>query len=542
MLDAATERLLEGRVLGGRYRIGAVIGRGGMSTVFSATDDRLGREVALKVIALRSRSAEETRHFRERFRREAAAAAQIPPHPNVVQVYDYGTDAELDLDFIVMERLRGRDVKQAVAAGGLPAPEATRVLIEAARGLAAGHRAGFVHRDVKPANIFLVGGDAIEVVKVLDFGIARAIAGGDDELTQAGAQPLSPAYASPEQRAAAGPVGPASDVYQLGLVAYELFTGRRAESDGSRIAAGEAERELLGAGAEAHVAAAVRAALDDDAGRRPADAARFATTLAEPRAAAQTAGVLPAPPPPPPAADADDATILEPTAGPAPVGGPVGAPVGVPVGIGAGAPAGRAGGAAGRSLRTVAVAAGLVGLVVGGAVALRGGGGQGGEAMVPVNAALYDETFRALYSEAADELQREASPQEGEAAAAAVQRVLLDLYQSLVLGDLDRHMAHYAERVEFDGERRVRRSSIRRERERLVERFEERELTVERHAITFPEPGRARALVDQRWRFGSGRRAWQGATRQEVLLRLDDGHWRVVAERDVEGEGWRLDD
>jgi hypothetical protein len=529
MLDAATERLLAGRALGGRYRIGAVIGRGGMSTVFVATDERLGREVALKIIAVRARGTADLADFRERFRREAAAAAQIPPHPNVVQVYDYGTDAELDLDYLVMERLRGRDLKQCIADGGLSVPEAVRVLTEAARGLAAGHRAGFVHRDVKPANIFLVGTDVIEGVKVLDFGIAKAIAGPDDDLTRAGAQPLSPAYASPEQLSGGGTVAPASDVFQLGLVAFELFTGDRAREAAGQPVPTDPSRALQSAGVPPHAVALIARALASDVSRRPREAAEFAAALSNaaeeevrpaPSARAETRHAV---------AD-DDATFLDPR----PVAGVPVRPPAAPRSL-----------LAGQRLRTVAIAAGVVGLAIGAGAAIGGGGATGGGGAIgseaEVNLALYEEAFRPLYSDAAGELLREASPLEGSDAAVAVQRVVMDLYQSLVVGDLDRHIAHYAERVSFEGRRNTRPARIRRERERLLERFEEREVTVERHAITFPEAGRARVLVDQSWSFSGGRTAWEGVTRQELLLRLDDGHWRIVGERNLEGDGWNAE-
>src|SRR5690606_1459963 len=181
------ERLLIGRSLLGRYMVEEVIGRGGMGVVYRARDQRLMRSVALKILKVPLElSAQDRSTLRERLRREAASAASIASHPNVVQIYDYGSDPELDLDFIAMELLRGRDLKERLRSGLLPLPEARRILLEAARGVAAGHRAGLVHRDVKPANVFLVGYAELEVVKVLDFGIAKAFAAvaADEELTR----------------------------------------------------------------------------------------------------------------------------------------------------------------------------------------------------------------------------------------------------------------------------------------------------------------------------------------------------------------------
>src|SRR4051812_43065106 len=154
---AGLESLLGGRVLGERYRVEEVIGRGGMGAVYRATDERLGRPVAVKVITAVATDAESRERMRARFRREAAAAARLPHHPNVVPVYDYGTDAETSLDYIVMELLRGRDLAtQLQRSGPPPMALALRILQQAARGLNVGHRMGVIHRDVKPGNIFLV--------------------------------------------------------------------------------------------------------------------------------------------------------------------------------------------------------------------------------------------------------------------------------------------------------------------------------------------------------------------------------------------------
>ena len=241
----AFERALVGRTLAGRYELAEAIGAGGMSVVYRGTDRVLGRPVAVKVVALPAENEEVRANLRERFRREAGSAARIAHHPNVVQVYDYGTDAELDLDFIVMELLRGRDLKEALKQGRVPRDEAVRILGETARGLAAGHEQGLVHRDVKPANVFLVGEDGrVDYVRILDFGIAKPMEPGDDEsltLTGMGQLPHSPAYASPEQLDADAAVTPASDVYQLGLIGYELLTGERpyADPERQRIRGGE---------------------------------------------------------------------------------------------------------------------------------------------------------------------------------------------------------------------------------------------------------------------------------------------------------------
>src|SRR5690348_16081674 len=131
------EGLLAGRILGGRYLIEEVIGRGGMGAVYRAIDERLGRSVAVKVITVSGASDPEVRdRLRARFHREARAAAALPHHPNVVPVYDYGTDEELGLDYIVMELLRGNDLATRLARSGPPPlAAALKILHQAARGL-----------------------------------------------------------------------------------------------------------------------------------------------------------------------------------------------------------------------------------------------------------------------------------------------------------------------------------------------------------------------------------------------------------------------
>jgi serine/threonine protein kinase len=232
------ESLLTGRLLADRYRIEEVIGRGGMGAVYRAIDERLGRQVAVKVITLSGGADPEARErLRQRFLREARAAAGLPHHPNVVPVYDYGTDPTLGLDFLVMELLRGEDLATRIARGGSPPLlESLYILHAATRGVAVGHRSGLVHRDVKPGNIFLVRDDHGDPqVRVLDFGIAKLA---DDDtltqLTQDGRTPLSPAFASPEQLRGLSRITPAADVFSLGAIGYQLLTGERPFSEVDR--------------------------------------------------------------------------------------------------------------------------------------------------------------------------------------------------------------------------------------------------------------------------------------------------------------------
>ena len=235
---AGLEGLLAGRVLGARYLIEEVIGRGGMGAVYRALDERLGRRVAVKVITLAGGDPAGVERLRARFHREARAAAALPHHPNVVPVYDYGTDEALGLDYIVMELLRGADLATRLARSDPPPlGTALRILLQAARGLAVGHRAGLIHRDVKPGNIFLAESDQRELqVRVVDFGIAKLIDEDDtaNQLTQDGRAPHSPAFASPEQLRGLTRLTAASDVFSLGAVGYLLLTGERPFSDADR--------------------------------------------------------------------------------------------------------------------------------------------------------------------------------------------------------------------------------------------------------------------------------------------------------------------
>jgi hypothetical protein len=223
--------LLTGRTLCGRYRIDAVIGRGGMGAVYRASDERLGRSVAVKVIGIVAHDEDDHARLQGRFLREAKAAAALH-HPNVVSVYDFGTDAEVGLDFLVMELLQGEDLAVRLARTGPPPVNVSlAILRQAARGLAAGHRVGLVHRDVKPGNLFLETSDHPDEphVRVLDFGIAQVSGeeGTMTHLTEYGRSPFSPAYASPEQMRGEDRLTPASDVFSLAAVGYNLLTGTR---------------------------------------------------------------------------------------------------------------------------------------------------------------------------------------------------------------------------------------------------------------------------------------------------------------------------
>jgi serine/threonine-protein kinase len=206
---------IQGAVLGGRYELGELLGRGGMAEVYLGTDRVLQRPVAVKVLG--AWLADDER-FVERFRREALAAARLS-HPDLVAVYDTGSDE--GLHYIVMEYVPGETLADALhREGRLPAGRATAIARGVARALAVAHAAGIVHRDVKPANVML-GPDGR--ARVMDLGIARTLEG--ESLTRTTSVLGSPNYLSPEQ-ARGDPVDARSDVYSLGCVLYEMLSGR----------------------------------------------------------------------------------------------------------------------------------------------------------------------------------------------------------------------------------------------------------------------------------------------------------------------------
>jgi serine/threonine-protein kinase len=205
-----------GAVLGGRYRLVELLGQGGMATIYRARDSQLERDVAVKILRPEYGADPD---FNERFRHEAQSAASLN-HPSVVAVYDYGTDPVGP--FIVMELVEGEDLATIIRrSGALPPRAAARLVAQAARAVAAAHARGFVHRDIKPGNILVTHEGR---VKVADFGIARALS--ESALTLPGTTLGSVHYFSPEQ--ARGELAtPASDIYSLGIVLFELLTGKR---------------------------------------------------------------------------------------------------------------------------------------------------------------------------------------------------------------------------------------------------------------------------------------------------------------------------
>jgi serine/threonine protein kinase len=201
-----------------RYRLERRLGVGGMATVQLALDTRLERRVAVKLLAEHLASDS---NFVSRFRREALAAARLV-HPNIVQVFDFGSEEGSGRQYIVMEFVDGPSCAEILRELGRLAPDdAVSILTQACRGLDYAHRNGVVHRDVKPGNLLRSrdGGQ----VKLADFGIAKAAEHSD--MTKVGSVLGTAAYLSPEQ-ARGEPAGPSSDLYALGVVSYQLLAGR----------------------------------------------------------------------------------------------------------------------------------------------------------------------------------------------------------------------------------------------------------------------------------------------------------------------------
>jgi serine/threonine protein kinase len=202
----------------GRYHIERRLGAGGMSTVFMATDTVLERSVAVKLLAEHLADDEA---FVARFRREALAAARLQ-HPNVVQVFDSGQDPESRRHYIVMEYVDGPSCADLLRERKrLEIDETVQIVRDACHGLDYAHRAGVVHRDVKPGNLLIT--EEMRTTKLADFGIAKAAE--QTRITQVGSVLGTAAYLSPEQ-ARGDEAGPASDTYSLGVCAYQFLTGR----------------------------------------------------------------------------------------------------------------------------------------------------------------------------------------------------------------------------------------------------------------------------------------------------------------------------
>jgi len=232
---ASSEESFEGQVVGGKYRVGPLVGSGGMGTVWLGQHIQLGTRVAIKFIRPQFAARPDARR---RFEIEARAAASVGSK-HAVKVYDYGVNDQ-GLPYIVMEYLEGESLSEAlIRKGPLPAEEAAKIIQQAARALSKAHAASIVHRDLKPDNIFLatnVEADETDglpyVVKVVDFGIAKMLdveregAKGLKGPTQEGSVIGTPNFMSPEQLTVGGTPGPLTDIWSLGACTFAAFTAR----------------------------------------------------------------------------------------------------------------------------------------------------------------------------------------------------------------------------------------------------------------------------------------------------------------------------
>jgi serine/threonine-protein kinase len=284
-------RFIPGTVLAGRYRIIGLIGRGGMGEVYRADDLKLGQPVALKFLPV---GLERDEGRLQRLLNEVRMALKVS-HPNVCRVHDIG---EVEgQHYISMEYVDGEDLSSLLRRiGRLPRNKAVQVARQLCAGLAAAHGQGVLHRDLKPANVMI---DGRGQVKITDFGLA----GVDDEISGADARTGTPAYMAPEQWAGEE-VTAKSDLYALGLVLFELFTGERrikgktpAEIQSSRERASSVTPSSLVEGFDPAVERVILACLEDDPVQRPSSVMAVSAALpgGDPLAAALAAGETPSP-------------------------------------------------------------------------------------------------------------------------------------------------------------------------------------------------------------------------------------------------------
>jgi serine/threonine-protein kinase len=209
-----------GHMVANRYRVQGLLGKGGVGIVYSVFDEHLARKAALKLLLTTHAGNQQVV---ERFQREARIAASIA-HPGIVDMYERG--AHNGLLYLVMEYLDGENIERRIErAGKQPVPFVARVGVDMCSALAAAHERDIVHRDIKPSNVFLAeSGDYLDVVKILDFGLAKLHEG--ERLTRSNQVFGTLSYMPPEQLTSSTRVTPAADVYALGCVLYELLAGR----------------------------------------------------------------------------------------------------------------------------------------------------------------------------------------------------------------------------------------------------------------------------------------------------------------------------
>jgi serine/threonine-protein kinase len=375
-----------GTLLSGRYRLDERIATGGMGDVWRGTDETLGRTVAIKILLP---SLLEEQGFSERFRLEARTMATIN-HPGVVDIYDYGSDQ--DVAYLVMEYVEGDALSRTLGRVGRLTPARTMALIaQAAEALQAAHSKGIVHRDVKPGNLLVRANGTLVLT---DFGIARSAVAA--QLTAAGAVLGTASYLSPEQ-ASGQTATAASDIYSLGVVAYQCLSGRRPFDGDNPIEIAMKHVRLAPPPLPADVPPAVRSIVERAMAKDPA--ARWPTAAVFGAAARQAAAVLstdpgarpnvsPVSPMPYSPAPSGSGTPVPGAAAPVGAGSPVtpGSPVAAGSTAGPSSGAGRAGvpSQGARSSARVAVPSGP-----GSPASLPGGGNAGVATSRPIDSPGY---------------------------------------------------------------------------------------------------------------------------------------------------------
>jgi len=264
----------------GAYRVEGLLATGGMGEVYRGHDERLGRDVAIKIVA--EGLASEDKEL-ERFQREARTLASLS-HPNILNIFDFG---EHDgVCYAVMELLRGENLRERMAKRALPWRTATAVAVAVARGLAAAHAAGIVHRDLKPENVFLLADGG---VKVLDFGLAHRDPPPGEGKPPAAEETLvgTALYMSPEQ-ICGEPTDPRTDIFGLGVLLYEMLTGARpfgrltvGETMSATLYADAPPMKAFGASVPPALERVVRRCLEKDRGERVQAAYDLAFELSE---------------------------------------------------------------------------------------------------------------------------------------------------------------------------------------------------------------------------------------------------------------------
>jgi serine/threonine-protein kinase len=278
---------LLGTVLGGRYPVVGVLGRGGMGAVYRGVQEPLGRGVALKVIRPEAALLDDDNPLRRRFFREAQAIAALS-HPGIVGLYDYGETTD-GLLYMVMELIEGPTLRQVLKeAGRLPAARAVSLVAQVLDALSQAHALGIVHRDLKPGNVMIVGagtGTSDEHVKLLDFGVAKVFAQdpGLADITQGGSATTlgTPRYMAPEQ-VVNGEISPQTDLYAVGVLLFALLTGKPPFDGPSAfdIQRLHQEAEVPALPSELAVPARVEAVLRHALEKRPADRPASARAMA----------------------------------------------------------------------------------------------------------------------------------------------------------------------------------------------------------------------------------------------------------------------